>query len=71
MAELVIVTDNRMAAECAYPGKRIVSSVGGVLDLKNGTQIILHTTRVGAAADSPVTVARELIKRGVYQEVDG
>ena len=75
MRDVVVVTDNHMSAQCVYPDRQIVSSMGGVLDLGKGTRVLLYSTGTGKLSDSPVTLAGELIKRNVLrnvlQEVEG
>jgi len=58
MDDPVMVTDNRMTAECVYPDRRIVPGIASVPELKNGTQAAPCSVRIGAVPASPDGIRR-------------
>jgi len=64
-----VVTGSHPDATGRFAGRPVISSVSGVLDLKNGTPVVLDDTCDGSPAASPVVLARALVKRNILREV--
>lgn len=65
-----IVTDCPMVAAGHFPDETIISDVGGVLDLEDGTAIKIFEQRVGRVLYGPCHLARLLIERGKFIEAE-